>query len=71
MNISEKISEIQFAVSQFGFNAVVVSNNLVIVRNGKNVTCAHVTAAGVEQKYSGAKNLCGALIRNAINAAVR
>ena len=69
-NISEKLGKIQEAVAQFGFSAVAASNDLVIVRNRKNEICANVTAAGVEQKYAGVKNLCGALVRNAINTAL-
>lgn len=72
MNISEKLSKIQEAVAQFsGFSAVVSSNDLVIVRNKKNQICAHVTASGVEQKFAGQQNLCGSLVRNAINAAIQ
>ena len=71
MNISEKLSKIQDAVAQFGFRAVVASNDLVIVRNKKSAICAHVTAAGVEQKYAGQKNLCGARVLNAITAAIQ
>lgn len=68
MNISDNLSKIQDAVAQFGFTAVAASNDLVIVRNRKNEICANVTANGVEQKYAGAKNLCGALVRNAIKS---
>ena len=72
MNVSEKLSKIQTAIAQFsGFSAVSASNDLVIVRNKKNEICAHVTAAGVEQKYAGQKNLCGSLVRNAINSAIQ
>jgi hypothetical protein len=71
MNISDKISKIQEAVAQFGFSAVVASNDLVIVRTKKGQDCANVTTTGVEQKYAGAKNLCGALVRNAINSAIQ
>jgi hypothetical protein len=71
MNISDKISKVQDAVAQFGFSAVVATNDLIIVRNKKSEICANVTAAGVEQKYAGAKNLCGALVRNAINSAIQ
>lgn len=71
MNISDKISKIQEAVAQFGFSAAVASNDLVVVRNKKGQVCANATSRGVEQKYSGAKNLCGALVRNAINAAIQ
>lgn len=71
MNISDKISKIQEAVSQFGFSAVVASNDLVIIRNKKGQDCANVTKTGVEQKYAGAKNLCGSLVRNAINSAIQ
>jgi hypothetical protein len=70
-NISDKLSKIQQAVSQFGFSAVAASNDLVVVRTNKGLDCANVTAAGVEQKYAGKKNLCGALVRNAINAAIQ
>ena len=70
MNISDKIAKIQESVNQFGFTATVASNDLVLVKNKKGLICANVTAAGVEQKYAGAKNLCGALVRNAINAAI-
>ncbi len=69
MNVSDKISKIQEAVAQFGFSAVVASNDLIVVRNRKGQNCAHVTSNGVEQKFAGAKNLCGALVRNAINRA--
>lgn len=69
--ISDKISQIQQAVSQFGFSAVVASKDLVIVRNKKGQDCANVTATVVEQKYAGAKNLCGSLVRNAINSAIK
>lgn len=65
-NISEKIGAVQGAVAQFGFTATVASNELVIVRNGKGQLCARVTESGVEQVFAGAKNLCGALVRNAI-----
>jgi hypothetical protein len=68
--IADKISKVQEAVSQFGFSAVIASNDLIVVRNGKGQDCAHVTANGVEQKFAGAKNLCGALVRNAINRAL-
>ena len=68
-NISDKISKVQDAVSQFGFTATVASNDLIIVRTKKGLHCANVTANGVEQKYAGQKNLCGALARNAIAAA--
>jgi len=71
MNISDKISKIQEAVAQFGFSAVVASNDLVIVRNNKGQDCANVTTTGVERKYAGAKTLCGALVRNAINSAIQ
>ena len=70
MNISDKISKVQEAISQFGFTATVASNDLIIVRTKKGLHCANVTANGVEQKYAGQKNLCGALARNAINAAL-
>ncbi len=71
MNISEKLGAIQGAITQFGFSAVAASNDLVIIRNKKGLNCANVTANGVEQKYNGAKNLCGALVRNAINSAIQ
>ena len=71
MNISDKLPQVQAAVLQFGFSAAAASNELVIVRNRKNQVCANVTTAGVEQKYAGAKNLCGALVRNAIIAVIR
>ena len=71
MNISDKISAVQSAVSQFGFSAAVASNDLIVVRNTKQIVAAHVTNSGVEQKYAGAKNQCGALVRNAIVAALR
>ncbi len=70
MNISEKITQIQQAVDKFSFTASVASNDLVIVRNKKGRICANVTAAGCEQKYEGARNLCGSLVRNAIDAAL-
>ena len=70
-NISEQIGNIQSAVQQFGFTATVASNDLVVIRNRKNQNCAHVTASGVEQKYAGSKNLCGALVRNAITSAIK
>ena len=70
MNISDKISQIQAAVAQFGFTASVASNEMVIIRNKKAQIVASVTDSGVEQKYAGAKNLCGALVRNAIKAAI-
>jgi len=70
INISDKIAKIQDAVLQFGFSASVASNDLVIVKNKKGQICANVTNDGVEQKYAGAKNLCGALVRNAINSAI-
>ena len=69
INISDKIAKIQDAVLQFGFSASVASNDLVIVKNKKGQICANVTIDGVEQKYAGAKNLCGALVRNAIKSA--
>jgi hypothetical protein len=68
--IAESISAIQAAVSQYGFSAMVASSDLVIVRNSKNELVALVTTAGVEQKYRGAKNLCGSLVRNAITSAM-
>lgn len=70
-NISDKISKIQEAVSQFGFSASIASNDLVVIRNKKGQVAASVSENGVEQKYCGSKNLCGALVRNAINAAIR
>lgn len=70
MTISDKIAKIQESLNQFGFAATVASNDLVIVKNKKGLICANVTAAGVEQKYAGAKNLCGSLVRNAINSAL-
>ena len=70
MNISDKIASIQQAVSQFGFAASVASNDLIVIKNKKNQIVASVTDQGVEQKYAGAKNLCGALVRNAINSAI-
>ena len=86
-NNMTEIGNIQAAVRQFGFTAVVAiydlvivrnrkiqliaSNELVIVRNRKNQLCAKVTADGVEQIYSGNKNLCGELVRNAIVAAIK
>ena len=69
-NISESLAVIQSAVASFGFSALASSNDLVIVKNRKGVTCAEVTCAGVVQKYSGSKNLCGALVRNAIAAVI-
>ncbi len=72
MNIADKLPAIQSSLAQFtGFSAVAASNELVIVRNNKNTVCAHVTVAGVEQKYAGAKNLCGSLVRNALVAAIK
>lgn len=70
INISDKLPQIQNAIAQFKFSAVAASNDLVIVRNAKNEICANVTTNGVEQKYAGQKNLCGALVRNAINSAI-
>jgi hypothetical protein len=70
MNISDKIASIQQSIAQFGFAASVASNDLVVIKNKKNQIVANVTAQGVEQKYAGAKNLCGALVRNAINSAI-
>lgn len=70
INISDKISKIQAAVAQFGFTASVASNEMVIIRNKKGIIVANVTDAGTEQKYAGSKNLCGALVRNAINSVI-
>lgn len=70
MNISDKIAKIQESVNQFSFTATVASNDLVIVKNKKGLICANVTAAGVEQKYAGAKILCGSIARDAIKAAI-
>ena len=46
------------------------SNEMVIIRNKKGIIVANVTASGTEQKYAGSKNLCGALVRNAINSVI-
>ena len=70
MSISDKIAAVQAAVEGFGFSAVVASNDLIVVRTRKGVTCAEVTERGVEQKYAGSKNLCGSLVRNAIRGAI-
>jgi hypothetical protein len=68
--IAEKIANIQQAVAEFHFSAVVASNDLIIVRNKKTQICAEVTDTGVIQKYIGGKNLCGSLVRNAIIRAI-
>lgn len=68
--MTEKLSKIQAAVSQFGFAAEMDGAEKVVIRNKKKQICALVTSTGVEQKYAGAKNLCGALVRNAINSAI-
>lgn len=69
MSSLEKISA---AVSQFGFSASADSPaaERVNVRNKKGVICATVHGLEVEQKYSGARNLCGALVRDAIKNAL-
>ena len=69
--MTDKLTKIQAAVEQFGFTAEMQGTNAVLVRNSKKVVCATVTDSGVEQKFAGAKNLCGALVRNAIVAALK
>jgi len=66
------LEKVQGAVAQFGFTASSTSPeaDVVNVRNRKNEICATVQNKEVVQKYAGAKNLCGALVRNAIKNAL-
>ena len=78
MQISDQIAQIQSAVKQYGYTAEVASPDLVHVRNGKQILCATVTTigapavagVGVERIYDGRKALCGAIVRDAIMAAL-
>ena len=63
------VEAIKTAVAKFSFTAD-GSADQVIVKNKKGQIAAVVTAAGVEQKKQGQQNLCGALVRDAIKAAM-
>jgi hypothetical protein len=65
MKTSEKIKA---AVEKFGFSAFESEDGTVVIRNKKGQIAAVVKDGEVEQKYQGRKNLCGALVRNAIVA---
>ena len=63
------VEAIKTAVAKFSFTADGTSEK-VIVKNKKGQIAAVVTPAGVEQKKLGQQNLCGALVRDSIKAAM-
>ena len=63
------IDNIQAAVSKYSFTAESQEDH-VVVKNKKGQIVARVQDGKVEQVYAGSKNLCGALVRNDIVAAL-
>jgi hypothetical protein len=62
---------VKVAVARFGFSASVQSN-LIVVKDGKGRVAGSIDTAGVlERKYNGNQALMGALVRDAIKAAIK
>jgi len=67
-----KLEKIQAAIAKFpSFSAEQDSADLIVVRNKKGQISAKITGEKVEQVKAGRQNLCGALVRNAIAAAIQ
>lgn len=63
------IEAIKAAVAKFGFTADGTVDQM-IVKNKKGQVAAVVTPAGIDRKKLGMQQLCGALVRDAIKAAM-
>jgi len=64
------IDAVKEAIARFSFTAFELESGEIIVKNKKNQLAATVINSVVTQKKSGSQNLCGALVRDAINAVI-
>lgn len=62
------LERVQNAIAKFDFTAAQETAKGIAVYNKKGVLAATVVNGKVDQKYQGSKNLCGALVRDAIKA---
>ncbi len=65
------LTKVQDAIASFDFTAEQAPNGSINIYNKKGEWAAIVTNNTVESKYRGSKNLCGALVRNAIKTVFR
>jgi hypothetical protein len=71
MTTQQQEQIVKTAVARFKFTAS-AQNGLIVVRDNKGRVAGTVSADGsIERKYAGAQALMGALIRDAINIALR
>ena len=63
------LENIQNAVAKFSFTAK-IENELITIRNKKGQIAAKLVDGKVVQVKQGNQNLCGALVRDAINAVI-
>jgi hypothetical protein len=63
------VEDIKTAVAKFSFTANGTAEQ-VIVKDNKGRIAAVVTPAGIDRKKIGQQQLCGALVRDAIKAAM-
>ena len=61
------LERVQNAIAKFDFTAQETAKGIAVY-NKKGVLAATVVNGKVDQKYQGSKNLCGALVRDAIKA---